>query len=241
MKIFGLTHIGNVRELNEDYIVFNSFPDGAVYAAVCDGMGGANAGEVASETAAKRFEENILKNYSAEYNSSNIRNLLNASVNIANYAVFDKAQVNKGYSGMGTTLVSVIVKETEAVIVNVGDSRAYKIGDEIKKITIDHSFVQDLVNKGEITEADAENHPDKNIITRALGAEERVTADFYFETLEEGETLLLCSDGLSGLVKEEDMRTLSKIADIEKAAEALIDNALLMGGNDNISVILIRN
>ena len=239
MKYYGLSDIGKVRELNEDS--FSCFPlsDDTVALIVCDGMGGANHGEVASALAVKKLKENFSLKYKEDYSPQSIKNMITSSINIANYAVFDKASSSSAFGGMGTTLCLAVVKGNEALIANIGDSRAYIVGEDVRLITRDHSFVMDLVLNGEITPEEAKTHPKKNIITRAIGAEETVDADYYVEQLKEGETLLICSDGLYGSVSEEDI-LLSLKKDIKTAAEELIEKANLGGGRDNISLVLYR-
>lgn len=239
MELYGLSDRGKVREINEDSLVFGKFPDGAGYAVICDGMGGANHGEVASAEAVERIEQNFLKSYKEDYSAQSIRNMINASFNIANYAVYDKANSDKAFAGMGTTVCAAVIKNGVVSVGNIGDSRAYIVGNTLRQITEDHSYVWDLVKKGEITKEEAEEHPKKNIITRALGAEETVAADYFVEELSEGETLLICSDGLSGFVSEEDIKAICK-KELKTAAEELIKKANDNGGRDNISLILCR-
>ena len=239
MEMFGMTDIGLVRELNEDRISYFTLGDNASALIVCDGMGGANHGEVASFLAVKRIEENFKLKYKDDFSPQSIKNMVTSSINIANYAVYDKAASSESFGGMGTTLCMAVVREGEVLIANIGDSRAYIVGEDIRLITRDHSFVMDLVLSGEITPEEAQIHPKKNIITRAIGAEETVDADYYVEQIGEGETLLICSDGLYGFVSEEDILSVNR-KDLETAAKELVNKANENGGRDNISLVLYR-
>lgn len=239
MEIYGISDVGKVRELNEDSIEFGEFPDGVVYAIVCDGMGGASHGEVASKNASERIKNNFLSVYRSGFSEQSIKNMMNVSLNLANNLLRDLSDSSEKYQGMGTTAVLAVVKDETAVIANVGDSRAYLVGSEARRITEDHSFVFNLVKKGEISIEEAKTHPKRNIITRAVGAEKTVEADFYFEDLKEGETLLLCSDGLSGYVTCEEMAEACK-KPLKEAAKMLVKAANDAGGRDNISLILVR-
>lgn len=240
MEFFGLTDIGKVRKLNEDSIIFGKLGEKAAYLAVCDGMGGANHGEVASMMAADRIKNNYSVTYRDEFSEANIKNLINATLSLANADIFSKSASDFEFMGMGTTACTAIIKDSgEIVIGNIGDSRAYIIGDEVRQITEDHSLVWDLLKKGEITKEDIGTHPDRNIITRALGAESRIEADIFYDNLKKGETLLICSDGLSGFVDESNILDSCR-EPIEVAARKLITLANDAGGKDNISVILCR-
>lgn len=240
MKIYGKTDIGRVRELNEDSFVFGNLTEKAAYIAVCDGMGGANHGEVASEMATDRIKDNFQSKYKDEYTDSNTKNLIITTLNLANADIYDKSRIYPEYTGMGTTVcLSIIKNNGDFVVGNIGDSRAYIVGDTVRQISEDHSLVWDLLKKGEISKEDMENHPDKNVITRALGVENKVDADIYFDTFSNGETLLICSDGLSGYVSEEDVIHCCKNS-LEDAAESLIKKANEAGGKDNITVVLCR-
>lgn len=240
MKIYGKTDIGRVRELNEDSFVFGNLTEKAAYIAVCDGMGGANHGEVASEMATDRIKDNFQSKYKDEYTDSNTKNLIITTLNLANADIYDKSRIYPEYTGMGTTVcLSIIKNNGDFVVGNIGDSRAYIVGDTVRQISEDHSLVWDLLKKGEISKEDMENHPDKNVITRALGVENKVDADIYFDTFSNGETLLICSDGLSGYVSEEDIIQCCKNS-LEDAAERLVEKANEAGGKDNITVVLCR-
>lgn len=241
MKVYGQTDKGMVRETNQDYICFGKFSDNVPWAIVCDGMGGSSSGDVASKVAAQSIRENIEKLYKSGMHPSNLKNLLLASVNIANINVFDLANEDEKHKGMGTTVVAAILKEGVASIVNVGDSRAYIIGEnEVTQLTKDHSMVQELIDQGKITKEEAETHPKKNIITRAVGALKEVDADYTEVDISPGDKLLLCTDGLTNCLSA------GKISEIvfseedpEKICEKLIEAANERGGPDNISCVYI--
>jgi protein phosphatase len=202
-------------------------------------MGGANAGNVASETACKIISEYIKQSYRLGMDSIDIEKMLKNAISSANMEIYDMALKSAELNGMGTTTVIAVIKDGTAVIAHVGDSRAYLAGEELKLITRDHSIVQSLVESGKITPEDAKVHPKKNIITRALGTEENVVADFC-EIKLENDVLLLCTDGLSGYAEEKDIfDCLNKNTDT--VADELINLAKVGGGGDNITVVIISD
>ena len=196
MKLFGKTDIGLVRETNQDAFLFGSFDDGNCWAVVCDGMGGVSGGQVASEICVEKVSEAIKRSYRKGITVSSAKNLLTTAINAANSAVFKEAQENIELKGMGTTVVAVLVLGSIAVIAHVGDSRAYLINDEINQITKDHSFVQLLIDTGKITEEEAKVHPDRNVITRAVGVSSEVDIDVEIIPINQGQKILICTDGL---------------------------------------------
>jgi len=241
MRAWGKTDIGLVRAENQDAFCVDLMQDeGAAICIVCDGMGGANAGGVASIIAASAFS-NALRDGMAEGMSTRaLEELVSSAAAIANDEVCRHAEENPECEGMGTTLVAAIVRGNTAVIANIGDSRAYSVSAEgIHRITRDHSIVEDLVTRGSLTREQARNHPEKNIITRALGTPSGVECDIYRRELREGELLLLCSDGLSNMVDEQEMlyETMHG-GDRETVCRRLIDIANSRGGRDNITVVL---
>lgn len=241
MKTVGFSDIGKRRSQNEDAFRFGSFDDGVAWAVVCDGMGGASGGQVASAFATDIVSQKIEKCYNRSMNGKSIENLLLSAITTANVTVFDKGVSDTSLSGMGTTIVSCIVKNGEACVAHAGDSRAYYIsGDSIKQITKDHSLVQEMLDKGQITKEEFENHPNKNIITRALGVGENIDIDFDTVELSDGDMIVLCTDGLSGMVKDEKILETCKNADFNLLAETLVDEANKNGGNDNITVVVLK-
>lgn len=240
MKIYSKTDIGRRRSVNQDAFYVGQFDSGAAFAVVCDGMGGAKGGNVASEKAATIISEYIVKSYSPKMNSSAIEKLLRAAVDSANMEVYDMAHSEEQYAGMGTTAVVVLVVDNLAHIVHVGDSRAYFIGaNEIEQLTTDHSMVQAMVRKGEISLEEAKNHPQKNIITRAIGAEQTIMSDYNIVLKPENTAILICTDGLSNHVDEQDIFKTVKSEEPENSVAALIDMANQAGGLDNITAVLI--
>ena len=240
MKIVSKTDVGLKRSNNQDSFIAGEFDNGAAFAVVCDGMGGANAGNVASEFAAKTISDYIVKSYNSKMNGNSIENLLRAAVDSANGEVFALSKTDASYFGMGTTVVAAIINENLAHIVHVGDSRAYLCTtDSLEQLTVDHSVVQNMIDNGEISEDDAKMHPKKNIITRAIGAEQTVFCDYNIVIKPENNILLICTDGLTNFVSDKDIFEILKTTPKEDAAAALVNAANSAGGGDNITVVLI--
>lgn len=239
MVVYSKTDKGPVRHSNQDAFVTGTLSENAVYAAVCDGMGGAKAGNIASETAARSISEYIRNSYRDGLDSFGIEKLLKNAIESANIEVYDLSLKRQDLSGMGTTVVVSIVSGNNAVIAHVGDSRAYIADENLVQITKDHSIVQDLIESGKITPEDAKIHPRKNVITRALGVEENIIVDTTTVPLENNAVLLLCTDGLTGYAEEKDIFNILKTVSQESAPQALIDLAIAGGGGDNITVALV--
>ncbi len=241
MKICSKTDIGLRRTVNQDAFYAGQFEGGAVFAVVCDGMGGAKGGNVASEKAATVISDYIVRSYSPKMNSSAIEKLLRAAVDSANTEVIELAESDQSYEGMGTTAVVALVIDNLAHIVHVGDSRAYLIGDSrIDQLTSDHSIVQLMLSKGEISPEEAKNHPKKNIITRAIGAEKSVMCDYNIALKPDNTALLICTDGLSNTVSEEEIFSVVHDLPPEESVNKLIELANAAGGPDNITAVLIK-
>ncbi len=240
MDIWGVTDRGVVREENQDAIGIEILTAQQMLAVVCDGMGGARAGHVASTMALEQF----LKQFKAFHAQGELTapQMLEQSVLCANEAVFRHAQSHSECYGMGTTMVAALVDREKADVLNVGDSRAYWITNEgIVRVTRDHSLVEDLVLRGELTAEQARVHPNKNLITRALGAEEQVQADLFSFEVTPGSYLLLCSDGLSNVVSDQEM--LYEVlhgTEADSCCRRLLDIAIKRGAPDNVSVALIQ-
>ena len=201
MKIVAKTDKGLVRENNQDAYAVGELPGEVAWAVVCDGMGGAAGGNIASALAVKVISDKITSSYNEKMRDSSIKNLLDSAITAANIEVYDMAYSRPDLKGMGTTVVAVVVRDNVAHIAHAGDSRAYIVNkDGVEQITVDHSLVQNLVDRGEITKEEAEHHPNKNVITRALGVDKRIDVDFSEVDLQENETLILCTDGLSNCV-----------------------------------------
>lgn len=240
MKISARTDVGIVRSNNQDSYAAGEFQNGVAWAVVCDGMGGNAGGNIASSTAVKSISERITSAYRETMTSSSIKNLLVTAITNANFEIYDMAADNLELLGMGTTVVAAIMTKNVLYVAHAGDSRAYLISqDEIRQLTRDHSVVQDLVDRGEITPEQARTHPRKNLITRALGVDESLKVDFTVEDLEGDETLLICTDGLSNMIEPLDIyRMVADNPDAE-IAEILVNKANENGGEDNITVVAI--
>lgn len=237
MKIFGQTNIGLVRSSNQDAFLTGSLESGTVWAVLCDGMGGASGGDIASKMAVEAISTRIMEYYNDSMKTSSVANLLESAINFANIKIFDLAREDETLLGMGTTVVVAILRENEVMISHAGDSRAYIIGDEVKQITTDHSIVQEMLDRGDITEDEAKHHPIKNYITRALGVKDMINVDFTSEDFDKNDILLLCSDGLSNCVEPEYLKETVKTAEPD-ICEQLIDTANANGGRDNITVVI---
>ena len=247
MNVWGITDRGKIREQNQDAFAHQVLPDGRVIALVCDGMGGAVGGNIASRVVVDSFAESAGSLFMEAFledgeDSPDLEHMERAAAR-ANRQVFRRAVEDENCVGMGTTLVAALAGEEEALILNEGDSRAYHISEEsgISQVTRDHSLVEDLVERGELTRDQARVHPHKNLITRALGAEPDLKADSFRRELTEGDFLLLCSDGLSNVVSEQEI-----LYEVVHGGEAcpccrrLLDIALHRGAPDNVTAVLIQ-
>lgn len=246
MKSFGLTDKGNVRKDNQDcFIIERCDSQNCLVLALCDGMGGAKAGGLASQLSNKAFVSHIYGRLTARVKKKiEYEKLLKEACSEANGVSFEYSQFDEAFHGMGTTLVGGIVKyDGSCHLINVGDSRAYLITrrySAITQVTRDHSLVQDLVDYGAITQEEARVHPQKNIITRALGSDSEVEADYYRLTLRLGEMLLLCSDGLSNTLSDAEILAFAaRNQEPEALCRCLMDNALERGARDNVTVIAV--
>lgn len=242
MKIVAKTDKGKIRDNNQDAYAVGELPDEVAWAVVCDGMGGAAGGNIASALAVKVISDKINSCYNEKMRDASIKNLLDSAITAANIEVYDMAYAHPELSGMGTTVVCAIVRGEDVFIAHAGDSRAYIASkDSITQLTTDHSMVQDLVNKGQITEDEAEHHPNKNIITRAVGVEKQIEIDFDQAELHSDETLILCTDGLTNYVSTEDMKNDISDGQYYAFADRLVKRANSNGGGDNITVVAIAN
>ena len=237
MEISLLTDIGQKRSNNQDFV--NKFVNqaGVTLVVVADGMGGHNAGDFASKYAVETLLETIRVNP-----ENNPIKIIRTAIETANSSILKEAAEHETMSGMGTTIVLTTIVGDYAYVANVGDSRLYLINDErIIQITKDHSLVEEMVRMGEISEEDARNHPDKNVITRALGATKDVAVDFFDVHLESGDRLLLCSDGLTNMVLDEDIEDIIVSEELlETAGKRLVEAANENGGKDNIGIVLVE-
>lgn len=241
MLIKGNTDIGKVRSANEDSFDFGKFDDGTAWAVVCDGMGGVRGGQLASSLATEMIGDKIRKCYNKLMPVYSFENIFLSTITTANVIVNDRSYTDTEFQGMGTTIAAAIVKDNQVCIAHVGDSRVYKItADGITQITKDHSLAQEMLDSGQITQEEFENYPKKNIITRALGIDDKIEIDFDFTELAEGEALLLCSDGLSGLLSDKELFDIYKNNDFELLCDEYIKAANDKGGYDNITAVVMK-
>ena len=242
MQIYTRTDIGKVRKLNEDYMYASNANDKLKLFIIADGMGGYNAGEVASKIATESAKEYIQKNFEKSKSSKEeIENLIKDAIIYANNEVYDKSKKNKELSGMGTTIDICLIYNSKLYIGHVGDSRVYRIRkDFIRKITRDDSYVQTLIEDGTITKEQAFNHPRKNMITKAIGCDKTIEPTVYTKTFIKNDIIILTSDGLTNMLKDKEIFDLVKEND-ENIADILVDTANKNGGNDNITVIVVKN
>ena len=240
IKAWGITDKGAVRPQNQDAYYLEVRPEGWAVGLVCDGMGGARAGNVASLLAVEQFTAALER--LPDGPPEDPEALLAQASGEANEAVYQRARTDPDCRGMGTTMVAAVLVGEMSYLLNVGDSRAYHIDAEgIRKITRDHSLVEDMVRRGDITPEQARNHPQKNLITRALGTEQQLRPDFFRQSVAAGEALLLCSDGLSNVVSDQEM--LYEVlhgGPSEDCCRRLLDIALNRGAPDNVTCVLIQ-
>lgn len=238
MKAYAMTNIGVKRNTNQDYAYISVEPVGNLpnVLIVADGMGGHKAGEVASEQAVNAVLQSIKENEKTDKIS-----IIEEAIEVANARVLEMAAKDEQFKGMGTTIVVATLEGKSLYVANVGDSRLYLIDDDIIQITRDHSLVQEMISIGELDKESAKTHSRKNVITRAVGVEKKVMADFFEAEVKEGTKILLCSDGLTNMVEDGDIKNIvdrSLDGDIEEAVHRLIDEANDNGGLDNIAVVL---
>ncbi len=239
MEIYGKTDIGIKRHSNQDAFLTKRLNSDTALAIVCDGMGGANAGNVASESAVKIISEYVERSYREDMSDSEIEKMLKNAIVSANISVYDMSLKNSALEGMGTTAAVAIVRGDSAIIAHVGDSRAYIAGEALTQLTRDHSVVQSLLESGKITAEDAKVHPRKNVITRALGVEENIVVDSCQTDFAEGNGLLLCTDGLTNYAEEADILNILNNTQDSLVPEELIKLANANGGGDNITVVTV--
>ena len=242
MQSWGLSDQGCVRKQNQDAFHIEKLDRNTQLCVVCDGMGGAKSGNVASTLAVDVFVQEVKRTWVANMAPDRIDQMLKNAVKLANFTVFDQAQQFEEFDGMGTTLVAALISGDYATIVNVGDSRAYSItSDDVRQLTTDHSLVQMMIARGELTPEKARNYPGKNLITRAIGTESVVECDIFHRDLADGECLLLCTDGLSNLVDEQEIlfevvHGLNK----QSSSQRLLEIAKKRGAPDNVTCVLIQ-
>jgi len=242
MRYWGITDPGCVRPQNQDTYLIEVLDKNTLLCVVCDGMGGAKSGNVASTLAADVFVQEIKRTWTPDMDLENLDQMLRGAVKLANFTVYDQAKQFEEFDGMGTTLVAVLIQGKTATVVNVGDSRAYSMDEEgIRQLTTDHSLVQMMIRRGELTPEQARNYPGKNLITRAIGTESVVECDIFHRRVSKGECLLLCSDGLSNLL--DDQEILFEVvhgANRKSSCERLLAIAKNRGASDNVTCVLVQ-
>jgi len=241
MQSWGLTDTGCVRKQNQDAYQIEQLDRDTLLCVVCDGMGGAKSGNVASTLAAEVFVEEIRRSWVPGMTSDRVDMMLKNAVKLANFTVFDQAAQIEEFSGMGTTLTAALVRGNQATLVNVGDSRVYGINrDGIRLLTRDHSLVQLMVDRGDLTPEAAKSYPGKNLITRAVGTEPMVLCDIYHQEVSRGDYLLLCSDGLSNVMDDQEI-LFEVVHGVNKqhCCQRLLSIAKNRGAPDNVTSVLV--
>lgn len=241
MQCWGLTDPGCIRAQNQDVYRIEKLDRNSTLCVVCDGMGGAKSGNIASTLAVDVFVGEVRRVWSGNMEQAQVDQMLEGAVKLANFTVFDQAQQIEEFSGMGTTLVAALIQGKQITIANVGDSRAYRINrDGIRLLTVDHSLVQMMVDRGELTPEMARTYPGKNYITRAIGTESMVQCDIFRLDVERGDSLLLCSDGLSNMMDDQEI-LFEVVHGVNKqyCCQRLLEVAKNRGAPDNVTSILV--
>ena len=242
MQYWGITDPGCVRAQNQDTYQVEVLDKNTLLCVVCDGMGGAKSGNVASSLAADVFVQEVKRTWTPDMDPDKLDQMLGNAVKLANFTVYDQAQQFEEFSGMGTTLVAVLIQGKFATVINVGDSRAYSMdSDGIRQLTTDHSLVQMMIRHGELTPEQAKSYPGKNLITRAIGTEAVVECDVFHRRMAKEECLLLCTDGLSNLL--DDQEILFEVVhgmNKKSSCERLLSIAKNRGAPDNVTCVLVQ-
>ena len=241
MEYWGLSDTGKVRAQNQDVYRIEELDRHTVLAVVCDGMGGAKSGNIASRLAIDVFVDEVARSYKASLTQEQIEQLLVGAVKLANFTVYDQARQFEDFAGMGTTLVAALISGKTVTIVNVGDSRCYHITrEDIRRITVDHSLVQMMVDRGDLTAEQARTYPGKNYITRAVGTEPTVESDIFVIRVDRGDAILLSSDGLHNEVEEQEI--LFEVVhgvNNDNCCQRPLDIANMRGSPDNVTTVLV--
>ena len=242
MQSWGITDPGCVRPQNQDAYKIEELDRNTLLCVVCDGMGGAKSGNVASCLAVDVFSQELRSSYHANMDASDVDDLLQRAVKLANFTVYDQAREVEDFAGMGTTLVAVLVRGKQATVANVGDSRAYLVNsDGIRLITTDHSLVQMMVQRGELLPEQAKNYPGKNLITRAIGTETVVQCDLFHIDLERDDVMLLCTDGLTNLLDDQELLfEVVHRAERQDCCRRLLEIAKNRGAPDNVTCVMLQ-
>lgn len=240
MQVWGLTDPGMLRTENQDAFRIIKLSREQLLVVVCDGMGGAKSGNIASRVCADLFVDEVKRNCRAGMKEERVDTMLRDAAELANKAVYEQSQLGEDFKGMGTTLVAAFFQKNSATVLNIGDSRAYLCSEEgIKMITVDHSLVEMMVQRGELTREQAKFHPGKNLITRAVGTEPEVICDLFHLQMEKGQAVLLCSDGLSNTMSDQEI-LFEVIHGARKndCCQRLLKLANYRGAPDNVTVVL---
>ena len=241
MQAWGLTEAGMIRQQNQDYYLIEKLSRDQLLVIVCDGMGGARSGNIASKMAVETFSGEIKRTVRSNMKAEKINAMLRSALELANKAVHEQSQLSEEYQGMGTTLVAAFFQKDKLTVINVGDSRAYLFNKSgVSAITTDHSLVELMVQRGELTREAAKHFPGKNLITRAVGTESEVESDLYHLHLTKGDCVLLCSDGLSNMLSDQEI-LFEVIHGVNKSdcCQRLISIANYRGAPDNVTVALV--
>lgn len=242
MQSWGVTDLGCVRTQNQDAYKIEELDRNSLLCVVCDGMGGARSGNIASTLASDVFAQQIRDGWRSNMSSDEVDDLLRSTVKLVNFTVYDQARQFADFAGMGTTLVAAIISGKQVTVANVGDSRCYHLRpDGIRQITVDHSLVQMMVHKGDLTPEQAKKYPGKNMITRAVGTESGVQCDLFHLDVERGEGLLLCTDGLSNLMDDQEILfEYIHGSDRQTCCQQLLEVAKNRGAPDNVTCVLVQ-
>ena len=242
MQSWGLTDPGCVREQNQDAFQMEQLDRNTLLCAVCDGMGGAKSGNIASTLAVDVFTQEVKRSWNSGMDQEKVEQMLRSAVKLANFTVYDQAAQFEEFSGMGTTLAAVLIRGRDVTVVNVGDSRVYAVDKGgICQLTRDHSLVQMMVERGDLTPEMARTYPGKNFITRAIGTETVVECDLFRHRVERGDCLLLCTDGLSNMMDDQEI-LFEVVHGVNKqlCCQRLLDIAKNRGAPDNVTSILVQ-
>ena len=241
MQSWGITDVGCVRQQNQDAFKIEQLDKNALLCVVCDGVGGGKSGNIASALASDVLVQEMKATWRKDLDQVEVGELLRKAMKVANFTVYDQANEVPDFAGMATTMVAVVLQPDRATVLNVGDSRAYHIGENgIRQVTVDHSMVQMMVNRGDLTAEEARNNPGKNLITRAIGAESAVMGDVFRLEMKKEDCLLLCSDGLSNLVDEQEILFEIVHGDRQGCCQRLLAIAQNRGEPDNVTCVLTQ-
>lgn len=242
MQYWSISDAGCARTQNQDAFQTEQLDRNTLLCVVCDGMGGAKSGNVASSLAVDVFIQEVKRSWKPGMDMEQTDQMLLSAAKLANFTVYDQAQQFEEFTGMGTTLVAALIRDRQATVINVGDSRAYSIAPEgVQQITTDHSLVQMMVQRGELTPEQARTYPGKNLITRAIGTESVVYCDLLHRRMESGEWLLLCTDGLTNIVDDQEL--LFEVVhgtNDDSICQRLLEIAKNRGAPDNVTCVLVR-